>query len=286
MKESQTMNVLTLYRSLDAEQKRILREKQVDLNRPVDEVLTLLKPLATCDAVADKSRTPLGCTFALAILAAVILSVVMPWPALAIPLVLVAAVVCGTGFLFFWTRRVDLSNNLRQFVIPVLTLFREDIDSKRPFHVKLDLRPPLSKAKKTGESAPYKHGAYHKVIDSTYVDHWMTAEGVLVEGTRVWWSITDAIRERKKTKKNPRGKYKTKTKYAKKTKIEVEVGLQKKVYALQGNAGDRVKAGEKRNDVQIQRRQRSASLDAIEPRALIDIIAGVYQHARRVRKEA
>lgn len=280
------MNVLTLYRSLDTEQKRILREKQVDLNRPVDELLKLLTPLASCDTVADKARTPLGCTFALAIVATIALCVAMPWPALAIPLLLVAAIVLVTGFLFFWTRRVDLSNNLRQFVIPVLTLFREDIDSRQPFHVKLDLRPPLAKEKKTGESAPYKRGAYHKVIDSTYVDHWMTAEGVLREGTRLWWSITDSIRERRKTKKNPRGKYKSKTKYTKKTKIEVEVGLQKSSYELHGNAGDRVKAGDKRNAVQIARRQRADSLDSIPPRALIDIITGVYQHARRVRKEA
>lgn len=280
------MNVLTLYRSLDAEQKRILREKQVDLNRPVDDLLKLLNPLASCDKVADKARTPLGCTFGLAIVAAIVLCFVLPWPALAVPLVLVVAIVLITGFLFFWTRRVDLSNNLREFVLPVLTLFREDIDPRHPFHMKLDLRSPLSKAKKTGESAPYKRGAYHKIIDSTYVDHWMTAEGVLVEGTRLWWSITDSIRERKKTKKNPRGKYKTKTKYTKKTKIEVEVGLQKSSYELQGNAGDKVKAGDKRNAVQIARRQRADSLDALPPRALIDIITGVYQHARRVRKEA
>jgi hypothetical protein len=280
------MNVLTLYRSLDAEQKQILRDKQLDLKRPVDELLTLLKPLASCDKVADKARTPLGCTFALAIVAAIVLSFMLPWPALAVPLLLVVAIVLVTGFLFFWTRRVDLSNNLREFVIPVLTLFREDIDRRHPFHVKLDLRPPLSKEKKTGESAPYARGVYHKVIDSTYVDHWMTAEGVLVEGTRLWWSITDTIRERKKTKKNPRGKYKSKTKYTKKTKIEVEVGLQKKAYELRGNAGDKVKAGDKRHDVQIARRQRSESLDALPPTALIDIITGVYQHARRVRKEA
>lgn len=279
------MNVLTLYRSLDAEQKQILRDKQLDLKRPVDELLTLLKPLAACDAAADKSRKPLGCTFAIAIVLTIVLCFNFPWPVLAIPLAVFLAVVLITGFLFFWTRRVDLSNNLREFVIPVLTLFREDIDRRHPFHVKLDLRPPLSKDKKTGESAPYQRGAYHKIVDSTYVDHWMTAEGVLVEGTRLWWSITDSIRERKKTKKNPRGKYKSKTKYTKKTKIEVEVGLQKKAYELRGNAGDRVKPGDKRHDVQIARRQRSDSLDALPPTALIDIITGVYQHARRVRKE-
>jgi len=44
------MGVWQLYRSLDAEQKRILREKRIDETRPVDELMALLQPVAACDA--------------------------------------------------------------------------------------------------------------------------------------------------------------------------------------------------------------------------------------------
>jgi hypothetical protein len=47
------MTVLTVYRSLSAEQKQILRDKKVDLNRPIDEILALLRPIAACDKVAE-----------------------------------------------------------------------------------------------------------------------------------------------------------------------------------------------------------------------------------------
>ena len=43
------MKVWTAYRSLGTEQKQILRDKKVELNRPIDVVLALLKPLAACD---------------------------------------------------------------------------------------------------------------------------------------------------------------------------------------------------------------------------------------------
>lgn len=285
------MNVLQTYRSLDTEQKRILREKEVDLNRPVDEVLALLRPLAGCDTVADKARTPLGCTMALGIALMIAVPIIvaqsdLSWAAAAVPIVLIVALTIGAGLLFAWTKRVDLSNNFREFVIPVLAVFREDIDHEHPVHLRLDLRSPTSPQKKTSESAPFAEGVYYKVIDSTFVDRWMTAEAMLVDGTKLSWSITDFIRERKKTKKNPRGKHKTKTKYKKKTEIEVEVALRKKTYELTAPAEAEVKSGEKRNSVRMMRRMSTPSLDPIVPQALIDVVAGVYQNARRVKKEA
>ena len=61
------MNAWTAYRSLSAEQKQIIRAKSIDLSRPIDEILTLLKPLAACAKLADKSRTKVGCSFGLGI---------------------------------------------------------------------------------------------------------------------------------------------------------------------------------------------------------------------------
>jgi hypothetical protein len=284
------MNVLTVYRSLSAEQKQILRDKKVDLNRPIDEILALLKPLAACDKVADKSRTKMGCSFGIGIVLSIVLVIVLSnvgWSAVTLlALALFVAVVIGLGVLYFFTRRIDISNNFRDFALPVLTVFREDFDAAKPLHLELSLDGPTSKAKKTGESAPYKQGVYHKVIDSTYVDPWMTASAVFVDGTKLRWSVTDEVRERKKTKKNPRGKYKTKTKYRKKTEIEVEVALLKKAYAMTPSTDSALTSDEKRHRVSLEREIRSASLDPLDPKALIDVVADVYRNTRRPVKEA
>ena len=280
------MDAWNTYRSLSAEQKEILSKKQLDLDRPVDELLALLKPIAACDTVANKAQGRFGCTAALLFVVAFVALFIVPsfgWTAfVAIELLLVAGAVASLAF-WIWLRGVDVSDNLRSFVMPILALFREDIDPSTPVHLRLDLRKPTDSSKKTNESAPYKHGVYHKVVDTTYVDPWMTAETVLTDGTKLWWSVTDRIRERKKTKRNPRGKYKTKTKYRKVTDLDVQLGMKTKTYAV---ADAEVSSDGKRSKVEVQRSVRSDSLEPIDPRALIDAITDVYRAARPANKEA
>jgi hypothetical protein len=284
------MKVWTAYRSLGAEQKQILKAKKVELDRPIDEILALLKPLAACDKLADKSRTKMGCSFGIGIVLLIALAIILSnvgWSALTfLVYAVVLAAVIAVATMYFFTRSIDISNNFRDFALPVLTVFREDFDASRPVHLRLNLDPPTAASKKTGESAPYKRGAYHKIIDTTYVDPWMTASAVLVDGTKLSWNVTDEVRERRKTKRNPRGKYKTKTKYRKKTDIEVEVALRKKTYAMTSQTPGEVTGGDKRNKIRQEREVRTDSLDPLDPRVLIDVVAGVYRNTRKPAKEA
>lgn len=284
------MQAVKTYRSLTAEQKAILSAKRLDVTRPVDEILALVKPLAACDAMANKVQTKFGCASGIALVATIAVWIWFAnigwWENRALKtavFVAVVAIMLGTFALYRWLKSIDVSDNLRKFVVPVLALFREDFDPKHPVHVRIDLGKPTTKAKKVGQSAPYKHGAYHKIIDTTYLDPWMTADAVLVDGTKLTWSVTDRIRERTKTKRNPRGKYKTKTKYTKKTDLEVTVALRTKAFAVR-NA--ELSSDGKRGKVEVQRSIRTDSLDPIDPRALIDAIAGVYRSATPVAKGA
>lgn len=281
------MGAWKTYRSLSAEQKAILRQKQLEVNRSPEELLALLKPLAACDAVANKSQTRFGCTLAVMILLTIVSPIVfgnIGWTpvTLAVVALLVIADIAMAWFVI-WLRGIDVSDNLRSFVVPVLALFREDIDPRSPVHLRLDLSKPNAAAKKTGQSDPYKHGVYHKIIDTTYVDPWMSAEALLVDGTKLSWSVTDRIRERKKTKRNARGKYKTKTKYTKKTDLEVQLGLRTKTYAVETAE---VSSDGKRSKVEVQRSIRTDSLEPVDPRALIDAITDVYRAARPASQEA
>ncbi len=275
------MNVIQAWRSLNSEQKSILRDKRLELNRPIDELLALLKPLAACDAMVDKSRTRLGCTFGVAI----VLTIVAAFTLGMIAALVMLAVTFALGYLYFWMNRIDVSNNFREFVIPVLTVFREDIEPAHPVHLTLDLSSPTTAAKKQSEKPPYKHGAYHKIIETLYLDPWMSAEALLVDGTKLSWRVTDSIRERKKTKRNARGKYKTKTKHLKKTELEVSLRLRKKTYDLTAPAHADVTSDAKRNVVEMEQKIRTPSLDPIDPRALIDLVANVYRNARVAKRE-
>jgi len=283
------MSVLKVWRSLDPEQKQILLDKQVNVNRSVDEVLTLLRPLAACDALADKARTKLGCSFALAIVVTLFgsfwIAGMLGWTIGGVFVLLLVATTSVLGYFWLWTRKIDVSNNCRQFLVPVLSVFREDIDATKPMHLRIDLSSPTAKTKMQSESAPYASGIYHKVIDSKYLDPWMSAEAMLVDGTKLSWRITDSILERKKTKRNPRGKYKTKTKYKKKTDLEVKLGLRSKAYDLV-NVDATVETQGKRNVVEMERTIVTMSLDPLDPRALIDLVAEVYRSAKPAQKEA
>ena len=285
------MGLLQAWRSLDPEQKRILLTKQVSLRRPVDDVLKLLRPLAACDALADKARTKLGCSFAFSILAAIVGTFLLLGNGVgtAVTLLIIAAIVAiaiAFGYFWNWTRRIDVSNNCRQFLVPVLTVFREDIDATQPMHLRLDLSSPMEKRKKKSQSDAHAEGAYYKVIESVYLDAWMSAEAMLVDGTKLSWEITDLIRERKKTKRTARGKIKSKTKYKKKTDLEVTLALRAKDYEIGEIADADVEKRGKRNVVQMQRTISTASLDPIDPRALIDLVAEVYRRATPAQKEA
>ena len=279
------MDAWKTYRSLSPEQKQILAQKQLEVDRPVDELLALLKPIAACDSIANKSQTRFGCTFGIMIVmtfVAVIVFSNIGWGPLPLGvLLLFIAATLAFGWFWRWLAHIDVSNNLRQFVLPVLALFREDIDPKSPVHLRLDLSKPVASQKKTNESEPYKQGVYHKIIDTTYVDPWMEADAVLVDGTRLRWSVTDRIRERKKTKRNARGKYKSKTKYRKVTDVEVQLGLKTKTYAV---ADAEVTTDGKRSKVEVQRSVRTDSLDPVDPRALIDAVTDVYRSLKPAKE--
>ena len=104
---------------------------------------------------------------------------------------------------------------------------------------------------------------------------------MLVDGTRLRWSVTDRIRERQKTKRNPRGKIKSKTKYRKVTDVEVQLALKSKTYSV--TRADAETDG-KRSKVAVQRSVRTDSLDPVDPRALIDAVTDVYRSLKPAKE--
>src|SRR5688572_28012718 len=114
------MGAWKTYQSLSTEQKQILSKKQLEINRPMDAILEILKPIAACDGLANKAQTRFGCTFGLGIVLTVGLVILFSnigWSAVATGVILLAiAIVIAAGWGWFWLRSIDVSDNLRSFV--------------------------------------------------------------------------------------------------------------------------------------------------------------------------
>lgn len=281
---------LAALNALTTEQKAILKQKRLEGSYTPQALLTLLKPIGEFDRMSDKSRVGIGCWsavfFVLAIACLIITgNGVLPW------FIGVPAILGFIGFFLYFLVTVirlskqDLSNNFRQIALPFFAILREDMEKGEAMSVKLDLSSPTDKSKKTGESDAYALGIYHKVIDHYYRDTWFEGSAWLADGSAVAWSIVEDITESKRTKRNARGKYKTKTKYRKVCHIAVDVTLPKKEYSVGAaepaiDAKVKVKPDEKRTTLRMKRKVKIKANEPWDVRALVELVAEGFRRAR------
>lgn len=274
-------------KSLSPEQRALLETKQLAGEYEPGALIALLRPIAEYDRLSDKARTPMGCTTAaLFVLAFVLLIVSANVSPFLLPLPLAAL---GAAIWLLATvlkmKKLDLSINFRQVAMPLVAVLREDMEPGATLNVRIDLSPPTAKAKKTGTGKPYDVPGYRKVVDTTYVDPWFGGGTRLADGSLLQWTVTDDVVASERTKRTARGKIKTKTKHRKVTTIAVDVALPKKEYAVAATPpaeGDKVKVkdGEKRTSLHVEKRVKTKSLDPIDPRAIFDTIAEAYRRVR------
>src|ERR1051325_10931603 len=133
---------------LNSEQSNIVREKQVSLHQPINDLLAILGPIAQYDTAIEVSRRNVGCAAAVAIVAGVVMLFFVWW--IGIPLL-----AAGVVLLIVWNKKKaeDISDNLRKCAVPLLVALREDF-SGDPIELKLDLRPPMSAEKQTSKGNP------------------------------------------------------------------------------------------------------------------------------------
>lgn len=250
---------------LNAEQASIVKEKVVSLNRPIDELIGILAPVAEFDAAGDSSRTAMGCGAAVALLLGVILMFVDVIPFhFFVGFGLIAA---GIVMIVAWTRKQsqDISDNLRKVAVPFLVALREDFGSE-PIALKLDLRPPMSPVKQQSKEK------VDKVTTTIYTDSWMSGDGFLHDGSRLRWSVVETIIERSRWKRGSSGKQKLKTKKKKRVEIDVDLTLRAKTYGVEGDA--------KKQTLHGEAKLKRDTIDPIPPDEIINVIAGLYAQAQ------
>lgn len=251
----------------------------IDSALTTDDWIAFLNPLAAFDRAGDAKRGPIGC-------ASGILAVVTLF-ALFTPLwyVAVAPLVAAVILFLRWRamKKQDIPNSLREFVLPLVSVLREDVEPSEPVHLKLDLRGGTIAGKKQRSQTVNDKG-YPKVSLDFYADPWMQGQAKLVDGSVVSWDILDEIRQRNVTKRNPRGKIKHKIKYKVRRTMDARVALPASDFKVAGSTDGRneglrirLKEGEKRNVFQTRRRTIGTAIDTSPDVAeLLGLITGAY----------
>jgi len=197
-------------------------------------------------------------------------------------LVLELLLVIAMGVTLWRLRNVDIGNNFRQVALPFLALLKQDMDPNQTITVRIDLRDALHASKKKRSSTPYAQGAYHRVVDTTYLDPWFHGKTTLADGSRLMWTVHDTIVKSTRTKKTASRKTKTKTRHVKRSQVAIALSVPNKVYGVargpaQPGSKLAVAAGAKRSTIKLVRKLKTQSLDPIDPALLVDAVSGAYR---------
>lgn len=280
------IGVWKAYSALTPEQKAVLEHKTVQGDYSPRVLIEMLHPLAAFDKKSDSARMSVGCTAALFVVATGILVCANPFGGAFSYVLAVVTLAIAVALIVFVTKlsKRDLSNNFRLVALPFFAVLQEDMEPGVKVHVDLDLSSPTSEEKLANKSEPYARGSYYKIIDSTFEDEWFKGAARLADGSTLHWDIAEQVTESKRTKRNARGKHKTKTKYYKRVRMTVDVALPSRTYAIDPGApveyAAKVKPGEKRTSLRVTRRLKIKSGDPIHPRVFLDLIADAYRRAR------
>lgn len=276
------------YKTLNPDQKRLLGEKSVEGSRTPEEWLGLLKDVSEFDRIGDAGRSGAGKLAIILLISTVILlfvsgllgQLIPGW----IPIVLLILCVLGaiiSGLIYFKLKKVDLPNRLRQFIVPVIAILREDIEPSALLNLRIDLRGPIGEKEMNHQE---DSSGYPKIKITNYADSWFSGGANLADSSSLQWQLIDYIRQRKVTKRNPRGKIKSKTKYKIQTLIEVKLGMRSKDYtpvAPDPSGEVSLKTGEKRNHLRIRHVEHSTELNSpLDFKVFLDAVTAAYKQVK------
>ena len=184
--------VLRIYKSLDKDQLQFVLDKKIEDTLTLGEWITKLHGIAEMDTIGDDSRKQAGnlsIVFGILSIATIILTISKP-----------VLFFFPIGFLilfiyfvvtFFLLRKIDLGNNMRLFIVPMLEHFRKKESVKEAFSLRMDFSHPITKERvsESEEEENQKPG-------SVYRHHWMDGNMTFDDGVKITWEIEDVISKR------------------------------------------------------------------------------------------
>jgi len=279
------------YKALSDEQKAFISNAQKKFVKTPDELVKFFKPMAVFDKTCDEARAQLlnyvilfGVLSFLGIFAAIV--ALAEDYLIVIPIELLMVLLTFVGIIIRWRLgKIDIHNNLREFVVPVVNLIGQDMEAGTKISLDLDLRGKTldSKLKDNRKNDPGWF-SYPKVTTRVYDDPWFRLTGQLVDGSRLILNVDDQVTRIDKTYKGSSGKIKSKTKYKIKHEIMAGLALKHKKYAVAGEneltgLGDglKYKDGDNRQLICLKDKIKTYDVDAnVDPQRCLALLGKIF----------
>ena len=201
--------VLRIYKSLDKDQIQFVLDKKIEDTLTLEEWLTKLHGIAEMDTIGDESRKQAGnlsIVFGILTIATIILTISKPilffFP-IGFLILFIYFVVT-----YFLLSKIDIGNNMRLFIVPMLEYFSKQGSVKKAFSLRMDFSHPITK-----ERLSKADDEENQKTDSIYRHHWMDGNMMFNDGVKITWEIEDVISKRDGNlkrggnKKDPTRKY-------------------------------------------------------------------------------
>lgn len=278
------------YKALSDEQKAFISNAQKKFVKTPDELVKFFKPMAVFDKTCDEARAQLlnyvilfGILSFLGIFATAVLAEDY---SIIIAVELLMVLLTFVGIIIRWRLgKIDIHNNLREFVVPVVNLIGQDMEAGTKISLDLDLRGKTldSKLKDNRKNDPGWF-SYPKVTTRVYDDPWFRLTGQLVDGSRLILNVDDQVTRIDKTYKGSSGKIKSKTKYKIKHEIMAGLALKHKKYAVAGEneltgLGDglKYKDGDNRQLICLKDKIKTYDVDAnVDPQRCLALLGKIF----------
>jgi hypothetical protein len=281
---------LQSYQSLTPDQKIFIKEKKIEGSYTPDQWLVFFNKIAEYDTLRDASSSKfgwLGCSCIVLLIASFVIGILTVY---LLPVSFIVLIVFILMSIYFVKRRKDVPNHLRQFIVPLLVILREEMEPDAAMFLGVDLSDATAKEKLFSEqlspSALRLQKSGSKITEKFFSNQWLTGVAELADGTRLKWQIFDRIRQRSEGKKRTSGKYKTKLKNKVKTRVEISMQFKRQDYSLKPfklntpTEKIEVKNGTNRDKIDIRRISvRDKVNEPLPLSALLDAIATAYKKA-------
>ena len=290
---------ISKYRKLSPDQQNFIRQGQQKFSNTPEKLLEFFKPMAEFDKSCDEAKDQLlNYVFLLAFLsflgifAIAFLSEDMP---VTIPIVVIIfLMIFPTLILRSMLGRVDIHNNLRGFIVPMINLIGQDMEAGQKMVLNLDLRGKKLK-EKLKECIKNDPGwfSYPKSTISTYEDPWFNLTTELVDGSKLMLTVDDQITQLDRSRKNARGKIKIKSKDKIKHMIRASLALKHKKYAIATQNdiykfGDnlKLKDGQNRQVLGLKHVVRSNDVEAnLDPKVCFELLGKIFMNVQPAQQK-
>ena len=272
--------ILRIYKSLDAEQIRLVIEEKIEGKHDLQHWLKKLHKLAVMDTLGDdvreKSRDLL-IVFGIFTVFTIFLTVSKPFLfffPIGFFLLLFYFLI-----MYFTLNKIDIGNNLRIFIVPLLESFNKENMIEDPFYMKMDFSNP----KKNKNLVVQADRGEDK--GKIYKHHWMEGSLTYTDQVMIRWQIVDIVKETAKKQAGNAARMGFKKNYLIIHQLAMDFHIPKNTYEIIIKNEDLVES-EDYYILRLKREDTSKSLEeGMNPGVFLDAVQEGYTNIKK-KKEA